>query len=182
MEFNFKTYAFIDISSIKSKALEYTKENWDNYDYRQKTFDVHKQTKTIPLIWDEKVQGNPKIYNESDKFKKELDIIHTLLTNKIGPGVIATAMLINLPAKKQIFRHIDSVKFFKAIHRIHIPIVTAPECFFEIDGEIKNIKEGEVVEIDNNNKYHSVQNHSDIDRIHLLVDWFHKDNDFQHQT
>lgn len=181
MEFNFKTHAFIDVSSIKSKALEYTKEDWDSYDYRQKTFNVHKQTKTIPLIWDEKLKAKPKIYNESTKFKKELHIINTLLTNKIGPGDLATAMLINLPAKKQISRHIDSAKFFKAIHRIHIPIVTAPECVFEINGEIKNIKEGEVVEIDNDNKYHSVQNNSDIDRIHLLVDWLDKDNDFQHE-
>lgn len=70
MKFNFKTHAYIDISSIKNKSLEYTKEDWDSYDYRQKNFEVHKQTKTIPLIWDEKLKAKPKIYNESNKFKK----------------------------------------------------------------------------------------------------------------
>ena len=56
-----------------------------------------------------------------------------------------------------------------------------PEPVMLLHKEIKNIKEGEVVEIDNDNKYHSVQNNSDIDRIHLLVDWLDKDNDFQHE-
>ena len=180
MEFNFKTYAYIDISSIKTKALQYTKEDWDSYDYRQKTFDVHKQTKTIPLLWDEKVQGRPKVYDEYKKYQKELDIIKSLLTKKIGQGFIATAMLINLPSKKVISTHKDVGKFFMDVNRIHIPIVTASECFFEIDGEKRNLKEGEVVEIDNNDKYHSVENNSDIDRIHLLVDWLR--NDIQHKT
>lgn len=182
MEFNFKTHAYIDVSSIKSKALEYTEDNWNSYDFRQKTFDVHKQTKTIPLIWDEKVTGNPKTYDESKKYKNELLIVNSLLTNKIGPGIMATAMLINLPSKKIISRHKDIGDFFAAIHRIHIPIVTAPECVFTIDEEKRNLQEGEVVEIDNNDKYHSVENNSDIDRVHLLIDWLDKDNDLQHKT
>tara|TARA_R100000908_G_scaffold16199_3_gene6125 strand:+ start:2797 stop:3345 length:549 start_codon:yes stop_codon:yes gene_type:complete len=182
MKFNFKTHAYIDVSSIKRKALEYTKDNWDSYDYRQKTFDVHKQTKTIPLLWDEKVQGRPKSYNEINKYQKELLMIHTLLTNKIGLGYMATAMLINLPSKKIISRHKDVGYFFAAIHRIHIPIVTDPKCIFTIEEEKRNLQEGEVVEIDNNDKYHSVENNSDIDRIHLLIDWLDKDNDLQHKT
>jgi aspartyl/asparaginyl beta-hydroxylase (cupin superfamily) len=44
------------------------------------------------------------------------------------------------------------------------------------------LQEGEVVEIDNNDKYHSVENNSDIDRVHLLIDWLDKDNDLQHKT
>jgi len=180
MTFNFKTYAYIDVSSIKDKALRYTEDNWNSYDFRQKTFDVHKQTKTIPLIWDEKVSGSPKTYDEAKKYNTELNIIYSLLTNKIGPGAIATAMLINLPSKKIITRHVDIGEFFNDVNRIHIPIVTAPECIFKIEDEEKNLQEGEVVEIDNNNKYHSVENNSNIDRIHLLIDWLK--NDIQHKT
>ena len=34
---------------IKEKVLKYTKEDWEKYDYRQKTYQVHNSTKTIPL-------------------------------------------------------------------------------------------------------------------------------------
>lgn len=175
MNFNFKTYARIDVSNIKRKVLEYKKENWDSYDFRQKKFDVHKQTKTIPLYWDEKLKATPHRYDEADKYDLELQMISSILTDKLGPGFIATAMLINLPSKKVITRHKDMADFFQAINRIHIPIITAPECIFEIDGENRNLKEGEIVEIDNNGKFHSVQNNSDIDRVHLLIDWLRDD-------
>lgn len=184
MEFNFKTHAKIDVSNIKRKVLEYTQAEWDDYDFRQKNFYVHKQTKTIPLYWDEKlifykVSANPKRYSEADKYDLELQKISSVLTNQLGPGFMATAMLINLPSKKIITTHKDVGNFFKDVNRIHIPIVTAPECLFIIDGEKRNLKEGEVVEIDNNNKFHSVENNSDVDRVHLLIDWLR--DDIQHK-
>jgi quercetin dioxygenase-like cupin family protein len=175
MQFNFKTHAHTDVSSIKDKVLAYTETDWKNYNFRQRTFKVHEQTNTIPLIWDEKLMAEPKVYDEFKKYTTELNDICLLLTNNIGPGSLATAVLVNLFSKKEIIRHKDSRKFFKIIHRIHIPIVTDPKCVFEIDGEVKHLPEGAVVEINNNNKYHSVKNNSDIDRVHLLIDWLDKE-------
>ena len=44
--------------------------DWDAYTYRQKTHNVHKETKTIPLIWDETLKGEviylPKRPGEPD--------------------------------------------------------------------------------------------------------------------
>ena len=36
------------------------KDDWDKYDFRQKTFDVHKDTKTIPIIYDEDIDKEIK--------------------------------------------------------------------------------------------------------------------------
>jgi hypothetical protein len=33
------------------------------------------------------------------------------------------------------------------------------------------MKEGEIWEINNDDKYHSVENRGETDRIHLLIDW-----------
>jgi quercetin dioxygenase-like cupin family protein len=50
--------------------------------------------------------------------------------------------------------------------------VTDDEVIFTVGGEERNIKEGEIFEIDNSNKLHSVINNSEeIDRVHLLADW-----------
>ena len=55
-------------------------------------------------------------------------------------------------------------------HRIHIPIVTGENNIFLVNGELKNMQVGEMWEI-NNELPHMVENRSDEDRIHLIVDW-----------
>ena len=40
-----------------------------------------------------------------------------------------------------------------------------------IDGEEKNLKEGEIWEISNVNKMHSVRNGGQKNRVHLLIDY-----------
>ena len=42
---------------------------------------------------------------------------------------------------------------------------------FTIEDEIKNLKIGEIWEINNSEKLHGVSNEGDEDRIHLIVDW-----------
>ena len=50
------TYNYIgklEVSSWYTKISEFTREEWLKYDWRQKVFDVHRHTETIPLIYDE---------------------------------------------------------------------------------------------------------------------------------
>ncbi len=186
-----KNFIFIknyeDIKNLKEKVLKYTKEDWEKYDYRQKTYPSHHATKTIPLIWNEskifEVDGiktqernlekdKRKFWPEADKYKTDLDLLHNILEKKYGKGFIASAMLINLPTRSAIVPHVDTIDpYFKKTRRAHLAIVTDDEVIFTVGGEEKNIAEGEIFEIDNNNKVHSVTNNSEIDRIHLLVDW-----------
>jgi len=169
-----------DIKNLKEKVLKYTKEDWEKYDYRQKTYVVHSKTKTIPLIWNEMDKDNlrnlekdkRKFWPEADKYKTDLDLLSNILKEKYGEGFISSAMLINLPSRSVILPHVDSYDpYFHKIKRTHLAIVTDDEVRFTVGGEEKNIKEGEIFEIDNSNKVHNVKNNSEIDRIHLLVDW-----------
>ena len=58
----FKHFTFVknytEIKDLKEKVLKYTKEDWEKYDYRQKNYQVHNSTKTIPLIWNEMDKDN----------------------------------------------------------------------------------------------------------------------------
>ena len=58
-----------------------------------------------------------------------------------------------------------------AVHRTHIPITTNKSIKFMVGNEVKNLKEGEVWEI-NNADTHAVNNESDKDRVHLIVDYY----------
>lgn len=170
MDFNFKLYGTVDVSGLISKL---NKLDWDAYTFRQDTHKVHKATKTIPLIFDESLKSM-KIHAAFGIFIPDLEKVKTILNEQIGKGVMQSAIFINLPAGQEVARHVDKADNFKLYHRIHIPIQTNAECLFEVDGEIINMKEGEIWEINNDEKYHSVWNKGAKDRIHLLIDWMVK--------
>ena len=170
---NYRLIGDMDISSI-IKKLNLVKDRWDDYDYRQKRYKDHSSTKSIPLIFSEKlIKREEHILYEV--FKDDIHTIENYLRDNLcSTGGLMSAVLINLPSKESIKRHKDANPMgerFNRCHRIHIPITTNPDCLFEIDNEYKNLKPGEVWEISNVSKYHSVTNSGDTDRIHLLLDW-----------
>lgn len=165
---NFRFIGNINVSSIKPKlnALD-----WDSFDWRIKnSVGNHSETKSVPLIFDEN-RKNPIIQKDYILFEDILSEITTIFKKTYGDGFLFTALLINLPAGKSIGSHIDVGENFDLSHRVHIPVITNEKCFFNVDMETKNLKEGEMWEIDNNGKYHWVSNEGETDRIHLLVDW-----------
>ena len=169
---NFKYIGKVKINNFKNKINNFNNEIWDYFDFRQKTFEVHKETKTIPLIFDTDFRlNNPTYLNEYKTFKHEFEIIENKLKEIYGKGFIIRAILVLLKSNSKINRHIDTGKSLSICHRIHIPIITNKNVLFEIDNEIKNLKEGEMWEINNSEKMHSVINNSNADRIHLIVDW-----------
>jgi len=172
MSFNFKLHGKLKVDSIKEHLNGL---DWDDYQFRQKTYSDHSKTKTIPLMWDED-KLTIKYWKDYDLFKFDLNYIEDLLIGVLGEGKIETAILINLPKKEKINSHYDVGEYFNKRNRIHIPIITNKDCIFEIDGELKNMKEGEIWEINNNEKKHSVENGGIEDRIHLLIDFLSKTN------
>ena len=76
--------------------------------------------------------------------------------------------LIKLPAGKYISTHVDVGMNFKLSNRIHI---TNDKCIFVVGNEGKQMKRGEIWEINNDMKPHSVHNSGTEDRIHLLIDY-----------
>ena len=170
MSFNFKYYGKIDVSNI-GYLIENTELDWDEYEFRQKTYLAHSNTKTIPLIFDETLGNITLIWKSYEIFKDSLIEIENNLINLIGEGKIDTALLINLPKSKRILPHIDSNEHFIKTKRIHIPIVTNDKCNFRVDGEIIQMNHGEIWEIDNAHKVHGVINDGNTDRIHLLIDY-----------
>lgn len=139
---------------------------WNEYTYRQTKHEVHSKTKTIPLIWDENLTSKVIYHKWYSYFKEFLDSI------PLPYGYIQSAILIKLPAGKSIPTHVDSNQFFKKYHRLHIPIQTNPECIFTVGTISKHLQVGEIWEIDNDNKPHSVKNNGQTDRIHLLIDYY----------
>jgi hypothetical protein len=112
-------------------------------------------------------------YANSDIFFKYYELLSevvSLIKERYGYSHITynSLMVVKLIPNGVISTHIDESGKYGTSHRIHIPIKTNYECLFNIDGEIKHLEEGNIIEIDNM-KPHSVVN-GDEDRIHLIVD------------
>jgi quercetin dioxygenase-like cupin family protein len=172
---SFKNYGRIDVSNIKKIIIE-NNLDWDEFDFRQKRFNgnnVHKETKTIPIIFDEHLDvDKAEKTKHYHLFESELDKIQNHIREVVNEpnGWIYRALLIKLPKGKEIAPHVDKGVIFEP-RRMHIPIETNEKCLFSVGETTKNLKEGEIWEINNDKEMHGVSNHGDTDRVHLLIDW-----------
>ena len=182
---NFRQIGTHDISILKEKILSLTDEEWDEESWRQKIYDVHKYTHTISLIFDRDFRHiNPTIHPRYELYREDIEPIvkkidayynqkltYKRLKKKNGNGYVIRINLVKLDASGgDIEAHVDNVFTLSHSHRIHIPIITNDKVGFSIGDEVKNLKPGEIWEI-NNREMHSVLNDGDNYRVHMIIDW-----------
>jgi len=167
----------LDTASWFAKINEFTREEWSNYDWRQKVFSVHRHTETIPLIFNE--EFNKSIPTQREKYNyffEEIKELEKIFESFYGPGFIVRLIIVNMLANTNIPTHVDKGNSLTIGRRHHIPIITNEGVIFTIGGEAKHMKQGEIWEI-NNQLAHSVVNHGSKDRVHLIADWITKNNE-----
>lgn len=173
---NFKYIGNIDVSELKEMVLSQPSEIWDEHTYRQTRSGTHAKTKTLEVIWDKDslVHGNKqnKIHQNYYLFNMSnfLDDIRPLYQTHYGEGEFIRVLIVKLFNNSTILPHVDQGTSLSNSKRTHIALITNENITFTVNDEIKNLKEGEIWEIDNT-KVHSVENPTDLDRIHLIIDW-----------
>jgi hypothetical protein len=172
--FQFKELGSFNVIDFKKIINKITEEEWKKYDYRQKNFDAHKNTLTIPIIFDEDFRSkNPTQREFYKECKLQLDILSNKLENIYGKGFIIRAILVNLLKNSKISKHIDgdTIESLRTAHRIHIPLQTNKNVLFSVGEKEIHMTESSMWEINNSGEIHGVENNSNEDRIHLIVDW-----------
>ncbi len=165
-------------SRIKDKVASLDKE-WDINTFRQDTFYVHSETKSIVFKFQSMVEPvkNIDTYTEWNEWKDLLEPIMQQAAKTItgdDGGIVVKAMLAMIPAGCSIAPHMDAHWTFDRAHRVHLPIITNDMVDFTIGGDVHHLEEGAVYEI-NNKLQHSVKNRSDVDRVHLIFDYVSRD-------
>jgi aspartyl/asparaginyl beta-hydroxylase (cupin superfamily) len=171
-DFNLRKHADYDISEIKKYVVNFTDE-WLIDTKRQEMSKIHKETNTYyvyknNLMW--KI-GQEFVTNKISADDVLLEMLEPIIKDleKIHDGVRANVLLIKLTANENIPLHEDSGDYLMLSRRNHIPIITAGDVVFGVGSERVNMQPGECWEI-NNYRLHWVDNNSDIDRVHLLID------------
>ena len=169
--------AKLDTSSWHAKINKFTKKDWQEYDWRQKTFNAHQHTETIPLIFNEeslpfKDKLTPTRRKNFIFFEKEIVELENILKTFYGSGFLVRLIIDKMLANTTIPKHVDGGTVG---YRHHIPIITNTGVVFTVGGENKHMMQGEIWEI-NNQLPHAVVNYGE-DRVHLIADWITENNE-----
>jgi hypothetical protein len=176
---NFKYIGNVNVDELKKNILAQPSELWDEHTYRQTRSETHAKTKTLEVIWDKQslVHGTKqnKIHQNYYLFEMEafLNNLRPLYKSEYGYGEFIRVLIVKLFNNSIILPHVDQGSSLSNSKRTHIALITNNDITFTVNDEVKNLKEGEIWEIDNT-KVHSVENPTDLDRIHLIIDWMPK--------
>jgi hypothetical protein len=89
-------------------------------------------------------------------------------------GAFPRVMLARMAPGGVIHPHRDQNPAAKWPHKIHVPLQTNEGVTFFVDGQGYHLAEGEAVEV-NNMGLHAVENRGEIDRIHLIFEYYDLD-------
>lgn len=164
-----------DSSALREAILSQDDIAWNEEQYRQDQYEVHRQTESIVLVFtDGSNWPNSDVQKEPgwDRLSAvAVPLMHQIIDKHYPKGgTIIRAMAAKLLAGGRIDPHHDKHASFHCGHRIHVPITTNPRVRFMIDGRPYQFKVGEVYEL-NNQKQHSVMNKGTEDRITFIFDY-----------
>jgi aspartyl/asparaginyl beta-hydroxylase (cupin superfamily) len=175
--------SFRHIGTIDPQALVHAVESideqgWQEFAHRQQKFSVHRQTQTIPLLFDDDMRHtDPTAWPRLAQFESMLEPVLGQIVAANPPaadsaedGYFVRIILTRLSPGSYITPHRDKGDSLKRSHRNHLALTTNPLVDFGIDGEIRHFAPGEIWEI-NNRKFHAVRNLGDQPRIHMILDY-----------
>jgi hypothetical protein len=173
-----KDWGEVDTTILREAILNQDDLAWDEDDQRQDDYDVHRQTKSIVMLFASLSWPRVTITREKgwDRIAEVANpIMDDIIERFYSPGgTIIRAVAAKLVAGGNITPHIDSLKSFACGHRIHIPVTTNKLVRFMIDGRPYRFEIGHVYEINNQN-IHSVMNAGKEDRISFIFDYIPAD-------
>lgn len=165
----------VDILPLQQAVLGLQEAAWRDQKYRQDTYEVHRQTESIVMVFTDG-SGWPSIEVQKESGWDWLadtaaPLMNDIIRGHLEPGgVIIRAMAARMAPGAVIRPHRDSHPSFHASHRIHIPLATNHRVRFTIDGRPYQFEVGRAYEI-NNQLTHSVMNKSTEYRVHFIFDY-----------
>ena len=172
-DFNVKKHAEYDVSELHDYVNNFSDEWLLDTSRQNRPNTPHTQTNTY-YIYTSSIHWKHKekfVTNQISQDEKLLQLVEPIVTDleRIHNGVRGNVLLIKLKAKEDVAMHEDTGDYLMMSRRNHVPIITTGDVVFGVGSERISMKTGECWEI-NNYRFHWVDNNSEIDRVHLLID------------
>lgn len=172
-EFNFKKHSEYNVAELQDYISNFSEEWFLDISRQNRPNTPHKQTNTYYIYtssihWKYEQQF---VTNKVCKDEKIIQLVEPIVKDleRIHNGVRGNVLLIKLKAREDVDMHEDTGDYLMMSRRNHVPIITTGDVIFGVGSERINMQAGECWEI-NNYRFHWVDNNSDTDRVHLLVD------------
>ena len=164
----------VEIAALQERILEQPPAAWTEQAIRQQSYEVHKDTESIVMLFCDESWPAGEIYQEAG-WDRLADVATPLIDHIIATyyepgGTLLRAMAAKLKSRGKITPHRDKLHSFHIGHRIHIPVTTNPGVRYTISGKPYQFDVGNAYEI-NNQKKHSVMNLGLEDRISFIFDY-----------
>lgn len=164
----------VDMQALKQRILDQEPAAWAEQAIRQQTYEVHKDTESIVMLFCDESWPDGEIYKETG-WERLADVAMPLIDHIIETyyepgGTLLRAMAARLKSQGRINAHRDSLRSFHMGHRIHVPITSNSGVRYTISGKPYQFDVGNAYEI-NNQKIHSVMNMGKEDRISFIFDY-----------
>jgi hypothetical protein len=171
----FRHIATVDPQPLVQAVGALGDDPWNEFVRRQEKFAPHRQTQTIPLLYDNDMRHSdptpwPRFAEFEPVIEPVLDAIRNAHSPADGVGYFVRIILTRLSAGAVITPHRDHGPSMLRSHRYHLAITTNPGVEFGIENEMRHFAPGEIWEI-NNRKYHAVRNLGGEPRVHLILDY-----------
>ena len=160
---------------LQRLLLAASEDIWEKNDFRQKTFAVHRNTKSIVYVWSNFSDADYQSVvthipeGDPDPVHREVWKVAKKMKHYYGEkSTITKLMLAKLNKQSEIAEHFDQGNLTR-IHRCHLPVITNKDCLFLIDKKEYHFQPSFAFEF-NNQKLHGVRNNSGEDRVHLICD------------
>lgn len=169
----------VDIAALREAVLAIPEAVWDaeNAD-KPNRFEALDRTRHIVFRF---VDDTRDWRNSHDRalWPQWRDLLWPVLRQATTPYGYANAefprvMLARMAPGGVIKPHVDANPAAKWPHKIHVPLLTNPGVGFLVGERVYHFPEGEAVEV-NNLGLHAVRNDGSTDRIHLIFEYFDRD-------
>lgn len=141
---------------------------------RAEEFLVHKDTVSFSILeHDLDCFPNEDLVKGSLQDHENIQIAIDDLLFNFKDHVVFNCIMVLLPIGGIIRYHMDRGIFLDNTRRFHLPVISSGVVFKTTDG-IYEMKTGFWYEL-KNKRYHAVENRGNIDRLHLIVDLYKKE-------
>ena len=164
----------VDMQALSDRILAQEPAAWGEQLSRQQTYEVHRDTESIVMLFCDESWPDGEVYQEPGWARLSevaMPLINYIIDTYYTPGgTVLRAMAAKLKAGGRISPHIDMLKSFRMGHRIHVPITTNPAVNFLVESTPIRFKVGSAYEL-NNQRRHSASNLGKEDRINFIFDY-----------
>lgn len=169
----------VDIAALRAAVLEIPEAVWDaeNAD-KPNRFEALDKTRHVVFRFVSNFQDWRDSYDRP-LWAQWRELLEPVLAQAVRPYGYANAafprvMLARMAPGGVIKPHRDANPAAKWPHKVHVPLITNERVTFFVDGIGYHLEEGEAVEV-SNMAVHAVENAGDSDRIHLIFEYYDRD-------